>query len=448
VTRIRNSNIDVDQPILHANRFEVLKARAEATLDVRREKLAGMLFDEERALQAELVADQVTPEERHAALVERARALVAKREEERAQFAEQQLYRQWRAGCDGVRQGDSNAMKECALAGRSAQVERKAAEKEQALLEKIAHDEAYERERLKKEARYLSDVEERKKRDDEGVRLLNEQLVENRERRAELDDAKKRDVQELKAKWAADDDAAAADAAAKAEKEKRIAEELKVFNAQRRLELAAAKVDEEDFKKKLLDDAMAQIAAEEAREAELKERKKEQDLLYREHLSKLMVKGALDETERDRLIAEEQAKYDAKRQEEKDREERARAQLMAEVFADRERQLAAKAARRLVAVEDKAEERRRMEVELAEIAVAESEHSAALNAVQVQNRLDIEAQIRYRDSIAAKQKEEKRRQWESSMRAEADYQRMIENDQRQVKPATPNYARKSTAWFD
>ena len=278
MTRIRNSNIDVDQPILHANRFEVLKARAEATLDVRREKLAGMLFDEERALQAELVADQVTPEERHAALVERARALVAKREEERAQFAEQQLYRQWRAGCDGVRQGDSNAMKECALAGRSAQVERKAAEKEQALLEKIAHDEAYERERLKKEARYLSDVEERKKRDDEGVRLLNEQLVENRERRAELDDAKKRDVQELKAKWAADDDAAAADAAAKAEKEKRIAEELKVFNAQRRLELAAAKVDEEDFKKKLLDDAMAQIAAEEAREAELKERKKEQDL--------------------------------------------------------------------------------------------------------------------------------------------------------------------------
>ena len=75
MTRIRNSNIDVDQPILHANRFEVLKARAEATLDVRREKLAGMLFDEERALQAELVADQVTPEERHAALVQTLRKL-------------------------------------------------------------------------------------------------------------------------------------------------------------------------------------------------------------------------------------------------------------------------------------------------------------------------------------------------------------------------------------
>ena len=47
-----------------------------------------------------------------------------------------------------------------------------------------------------------------------------------------------------------------------------------------------------------------------------------------------------------------------------------------------------------------------------------------------------------------KKKEEQRRQWESSMRAEADYQRMIENDQRRANPATPSYARKSTAWFD
>ena len=187
---------------------------------------------------------------------------------------------------------------------------------------------------------------------------------------------------------------------------------------------------------------------EEAREAELKERKKEQDRIYREHLSALMVKGQLDESERDRLIEAQQAKYEAKRQEEKDREERARANLMAEVYADRERQLAAKAARRVAAAEDKADERRRMEEEMAEMRVAEEDHGAQVNAVRVQNRLDIEAQIQYRDSMAAKKKEEQRRQWESSMRAEADYQRMIENDQRRVNPATPSYARKSAAWFD
>jgi hypothetical protein len=429
-------------------RFEALKARAEATLDARREKLASMLFEEERALQAELMANQVTPEERHEALVQRARVLVAKREDERAQFAEQQLYRQWRAGCDGVRRGDSHAVLEKALAGRSAQVERKAAEKEAELREKVAFDQVYEQERLKKEARHARDVEERRKRDEEAVRLLNEQVMENRGRRAELDEAKRCDVEELKAKWAAEEEKAKAEAAAKTEKAKKIAEELQVFNAQRRAEQERARAEEEDFKKKILDDAMAQMAAEEAREAELKERKKEQDRLYREHLSALMVKGQLDESERDRLIEEQQAKYEAKRQEERDREERARANLMAEVFADRERQLAAKAAQRAAAVEDKIEERRRMEHEMAEMAVAEEDHNAQLNAFRVQNRLDIEAQIQFRDCMANKKREEQKRQWESSMRAEADYQRMIENDQRRANPATPNYARKSAAWYD
>ena len=89
-----------------------------------------------------------------------------------------------------------------------------------------------------------------------------------------------------------------------------------------------------------------------------------------------------------------------------------------------------------------------MEEELAELRVAEEDHGAQVNAVQVQHRLDIEAQIQYRDSMAAKKKEEQRQQWESSMRAEADYQRMIENEQRRANPATPSYARKSVAWFD
>lgn len=65
---------DARVPFRNETRFEALKARAEATLDARREKLASMLFEEERALQAELVANQVTPEERKEALVARARA--------------------------------------------------------------------------------------------------------------------------------------------------------------------------------------------------------------------------------------------------------------------------------------------------------------------------------------------------------------------------------------
>ena len=77
-------------------RFEALKAQAEANVDARRRKLAAKLHAEELALQQELVANQVTPEERRAALEKRAVDLVRRREDERVAFAEQMLYRQWR----------------------------------------------------------------------------------------------------------------------------------------------------------------------------------------------------------------------------------------------------------------------------------------------------------------------------------------------------------------
>jgi len=113
-------------------RFEALKAQAEANVDARRRKLAAKLHAEELALQQELVANQVTPEERRAALEKRAVDLVRRREEERVAFAEQMLYRQWREGCDGVRQGDSNLQLRAAVEGRSSQLEEKAAAREAA----------------------------------------------------------------------------------------------------------------------------------------------------------------------------------------------------------------------------------------------------------------------------------------------------------------------------
>ena len=67
-------------------RFEALKAQAEANVDARRRKLAAKLHAEELALQQELVANQVTPEERRAALEKRAVDLVRRREDERVEI--------------------------------------------------------------------------------------------------------------------------------------------------------------------------------------------------------------------------------------------------------------------------------------------------------------------------------------------------------------------------
>ena len=152
----------------------------------------------------------------------------------------------------------------------------------------------------------------------------------------------------------------------------RIGEDLKAFKAARQAELAAIKEREEAISPELLE-AMRQKAEEEAREAELKERKKEQDAIYRTHLAALLQKDGEDESERDRLVAEQQALYEAKRQAEKDRAEAARAKLMAEVHADRERQLAQHAVAREMAAEAKITDKLRMREEVAEMEAVEEE---------------------------------------------------------------------------
>ena len=369
------------------------------------------------------------------------------REDERAHFAEQMLYRQWREGCDGVRAGDSKAIAVATTEARQAQLVEKAAAKEAAALEKKEFEEMYERERLKKEKRYAMEVKQRKERDEVALRVLDEQMNDIRERQVEQEQVVKQDVAEMKARWAAEERVHLAEVAAKLEKNKIIGEELQAFNKQKQSELAAIKARDEAFDKQLIEEALRAAQEEEDRENELRDRKKEQDRMYRTHLTMLMMKEQESEEERDRLIEEQQAKHEAKRQAEKDAEQAAREKLMEEVRLDRDRQLAQKAKMRQQIAEEKIYERQRMEAEMAEMAAIEQEYSRQAHAQSIQNRLDIEAQIQYKESIERKTKADAAQAWQGALQAEKDYQKMIEYDAAQSRPTHPNFARKSTKWF-
>lgn len=71
------------------SRFEALKARREAGLDARRDKLAQKLHAEEQQLKQELVSSQETPAQRRAAMAARARDMARRREAERQQLADE-----------------------------------------------------------------------------------------------------------------------------------------------------------------------------------------------------------------------------------------------------------------------------------------------------------------------------------------------------------------------
>jgi len=427
-------------------RFEELKARAEATLDTRREKLAEKLYAEEIMLQAELKSSQITPEQRRAALEHRARSLMADREKERVQFAEQMLYRQWREGCDGVRAGDSKAIALATADSRNEQIFEKEANKRAETIEKKNFDDMYERERLKKEKRYALEVKARKERDEEALRVLNDQCADIRQRRQEEEQVVKKDILEMKQRWMEENMAHEAEVAARYERNKIIGEELLQFNIQKQTEMRVTREREEAYDKQMVEEAVRQAQEEEDREAELKDRKKEEDRMYRQHLQMLMIKEQESEEERDRLIKEQQLAHEAKRQATKDAEEAARQRLMSEVYEDRERQMAEKEFKRQTLAEEKILERERMEREMAEIASVEQEFSTLLHAQRVQNRLDVEAQIRAKESSTLKEKEEAAQAWEGALLAEEQYQRMIAFDATQPKPQ-PNFCRKTTKWF-
>eukprot|EP00227_Mantoniella_beaufortii_P020626 CAMPEP_0197591374 /NCGR_PEP_ID=MMETSP1326-20131121/13039_1 /TAXON_ID=1155430 /ORGANISM="Genus nov. species nov., Strain RCC2288" /LENGTH=473 /DNA_ID=CAMNT_0043156787 /DNA_START=201 /DNA_END=1619 /DNA_ORIENTATION=- len=428
--------VDTDRKISNnqfKKRFDALKAQAEATLDARRERLAGKLYSEEAALQDELKTTQETPEERRAALEGRARALMEQREQERVKFADQMLYQQWREGCDGVRAGDSRAITVATTEARFLQVEEKEAAKMQEATEKHQFDAMYERERLKKEKRYALEVKLRKELDEAALRVLDEQCADIRERRNDQEQVVKQDVAEMKARWSAEERAHQVEVSAKLEKNKIIGEELITFNIMKQQELAAAKQRDDAFDMQLIGEAIRAAEEEQDRENELKDRKKEADRMYRTHLGMLMAKEAESEEERDRLIAEQLHKHEAKRQAEKDAEEAARQKLMAEVVVDRDRQMAEKAVHRRIIADEKIVERQRMEAEMADMASIEHEYSAMAHAQAVQNRLDIEAQIQYKESLERKAKEDQAQAWQGALAAEDDYQKMINYDTAQQR---------------
>lgn len=85
-------------------RFEALKARREAHLDERRDKLAQKLHEEEQQLKQELVSSQETPAQRRAQMAARAREMARRREAERQQLAEELIEQAFRDNCDPLRE--------------------------------------------------------------------------------------------------------------------------------------------------------------------------------------------------------------------------------------------------------------------------------------------------------------------------------------------------------
>lgn len=100
--RIKQSHVQL--------RLEALRARREANIEARRERLAQKLHQEETALKDELLQCQETPAQRRAQMAQRARELAKKREAERQQLAQQLMDQAFRENCDPLRERYSKSI--------------------------------------------------------------------------------------------------------------------------------------------------------------------------------------------------------------------------------------------------------------------------------------------------------------------------------------------------
>jgi hypothetical protein len=278
-------------------RYDSIRAQDKAALIERRRRVAQMLMAEEAEFQRQVDALDEGPAERRVRMETRARELRDKREAERKAYVEEQLERQWRLGCDELRNADSvNIAKACDQA-RGYQIEERlqllALQQQQ---EKI-FAEQWLTDAAAKEKRELEEEAFRKQMDIEQLRILDRQVG---EKRAVLDAESAEREQEAEAlarQWVVEKEAQEEAEFERRRKQYAAKLELDDFNIAKKSERSRAYAQELEQDRARLSTVLAKEAEDERIEQEHYETLKKESLAYQRHLQLLMEKEAADEAE-------------------------------------------------------------------------------------------------------------------------------------------------------
>lgn len=278
-------------------RYDSIRAQDQAALNDRRRRLANMLLAEEALFQQQIDALDEGPDQRRVRMETRARELREKREAERKAFVEEALERQWRLGCDALRNADSVNIAKACDAARGYQLEEKLAlhalEQQEA---KIFADQ-WLNDGQAKAQREIDEEAARRAMDDEQTRILAMQVAEKEavlkaERLEREEEAAK-----LAAQWEVEK---AAQEEAEAERRRRqyaAKLELDAFNVAKKSERSVAYAEELAQDRERLAFILAKEAEDERLQQEHAATLQRESLAYQKHLQILMAKEAADEAE-------------------------------------------------------------------------------------------------------------------------------------------------------
>lgn len=427
-------------------RLEALNLRREADLNARRQRLAEKLYQEDLALRQELVDGKETPEQRRAKLAARARELADKREAERQRLAAQLYEQAFVENCDVLRDTNSKRILYRTLDERNAQIEQRMASRIAEEEEKRMFTEMNETSRLKAEQRYLDDKRKKQELQQATIKVLDQQVRAIEQRRADEAAERQQEISELRALWQRMSEEQDAEDSADRERMRRLAAELQEFNRLRQMELTERERRERELDLQILQEALSREAADEAREADAREKRAADVRHYRQQLALMMANDAQDASARDAMIDAMAAQQQAKRDAELAARDEARRRLMAEVDAIRQQQIRDKRNRHLLAMEETAKDRADA---MAAAAQEELDAQARRNALRKKNleqRLEIQTQMVAKAHIKAAEEDEKLRAIEHAQEAESAYMGQVKEVLGKTDPPKW-YGRKKFEWY-
>lgn len=321
------------------NKVSDMQRQHAANLQERRRMLAEKLSAEQKAYEAEMIAQEETPTQRMERMANRAFELKKRREDERKAFVQEKLYQQWRAGIDDLRTLDTKIVQLKTVADRDLQLNDKAMRE----AEEKAHEDFYAR--LWHEG-YVAKIE-REQREKEIKHDRTEQAKATLAVQIQMKDSRvateKRELdleaETMKRLWLeeeAKDRQETISHKIQAKEDRKKSDEYAAIQQAAKAEVSRRLLQEDkDFVNSVLEKERLVAEMEEGE----KEKAKKKAIEFTEALKIEMARKAESEENLIRLQHEESERQWAKRYAQWEKEELARRSLMEEVYHDRAEQV-------------------------------------------------------------------------------------------------------------
>ncbi|RHY34161.1 hypothetical protein DYB32_002480 [Aphanomyces invadans] len=418
--------------------LKTLKNQDESNLASRRLKLASLMNAELETWKQMCLHNVETPEERKQKMIARATELKTRREAARKNFVEEKRQQQYRESCD-----DNRTLESAFILSQVVQERRRLLEDEKAYEASMA--ELWALDKAKKDARDKADLDRIVANNHEVKTILDAQVSLFHARQAEEAAIKEQEDKDLLATWKVHEQIEnELDMEIKRKAVAR-AMDVKKFN-QTRSDLSEREARRErEYDSQLLQLALRQEAEAEARERDLQEKFKRDQLEYQAMLRKQMATEAEDLSYLDAIRKKMEDEVWAKRDAEHRAEDEAREELLAQVLQSRRDQMERKEHQKVADAAADAAYMARMQQESDEALQKELAEQEKRRLDAKRNQVEVVAQHQQ-----AKLQQEKLKQADFlEMKRMALTEKQHKQKLAQLASQQPvlNYRRKTSEWY-